>query len=204
MSELYRQAATENEWAALRSTRTKILAAFFLFSFALCIPSARAQGTLSDYQRAQGLREKFQGLAINIPGQTNWILGTNHFWYRKSVRGGYEFVLVDADSLAKRPAFDHEKLAAALSSASGNKYTAVTLPFAEAPAPAGRGGGGRGPTTGASAFVFSNEERAIDFTLAAFNWKCTLTTYECTKGAPISQGGVAGRGGRGPQDDSLH
>jgi dipeptidyl aminopeptidase/acylaminoacyl peptidase len=203
MSEHSKQDATGNKKAALRSTRAVILAALFLISFVLRIPSARAQGTLSDYQRSQGLREKFQGLAVNIPGQTNWIGGTNHFWYRKSVRGGYEFVLVDADSLAKRPAFDHEKLAAALSSASGNKYTAVTLPFAEAPVPAGRGGGGRGPTTGASAFVFNDQERAIDFTLAGFNWKCTLTSYECTKGAPVPQAGIAGRGGRGPQDDFL-
>ena len=124
----------------------RIFAALVLlsFSFALCIPAAHAQGTLSDYQRAQSLREKFLGLAVNVPGQTNWISGANRFWYRKSVRGGNEFMLVDADALTKQPAFDHEKLAAALSSASGTKYTAITLPFAEAPVPAGRGGRGAG------------------------------------------------------------
>jgi hypothetical protein len=39
------------------------------------------------------------------------------------------FMLVDADALSKRPAFDHDRLAAALSLASGQKYTAITLPF---------------------------------------------------------------------------
>jgi dipeptidyl aminopeptidase/acylaminoacyl peptidase len=179
----------------------RILSVLVLFSFALCIPAAHAQGTLSDYQRSQGLREKLQGLAINVPGQTNWVSGTNRFWYRKSVRGGFEYVLVDADALTKQPAFDHEKLAAALSSASGAKYTAITLPFAEAPA--GRGGGRGAQGAGASAFTFTDQGHAIEFTLAGFNWKCDLSAYECTKGAAVPQVAFGGRGGRGPVDESF-
>ncbi len=178
----------------------RVLAAQLLVLLVLLIPAAHAQGTLSDYQRAQGLREKLQGLAVNVPGQTNWIGGSSRFWYRKSVRGGYEFVLVDAEALTKQPAFDHEKLAAALSSASGGKYTAITLPFAEAPA--GRGGGRGGPGGGASAFTFSDQEHAINFTLAGFSYECNLTSYECKKGAAVPQIGFGGRGGRGPVDNS--
>ena len=63
------------------------------------------------------LRNKFQALAVNIPDRVNWIESTSRFWYRKSVKGGNEFVLVDAETLAKKPAFDHERLAAALSAA---------------------------------------------------------------------------------------
>src|SRR5215510_6691063 len=55
-----------------------------------------AQGTLADYERAAGLRNKLQGLVVNAPDRANWIEKTNRFWYRKSVKGGYEFVLVDA------------------------------------------------------------------------------------------------------------
>ena len=109
--------------------------------FLLMPGHAHAQGTAADYQRAQSLREKFQGLAVNVPGNPTWIEGDNHFWYRKSVPGGYEFIIVDADALTKKPAFDHEKLAAVLSAASGTKYTAVTLPFTEPVAAGGRGGG---------------------------------------------------------------
>ncbi len=88
-----------------------------------------AQGTLADYERASGLREKYQGLAVNLPERANWIEKTSRFWYRKAVKGGNEFVLVDAETLAKRPAFDHERLAASLSAAAGEKYTALKLPF---------------------------------------------------------------------------
>src|SRR6266496_542841 len=77
------------------------------------------QGTLADYERAQGLRKQFEGLTVNLPGRVNWIAKTNRFWYRKSVKGGNEFVLVDAETLARQPAFDHEKLAASLSAATG-------------------------------------------------------------------------------------
>ena len=75
---------------------------------------AGAQGTVADYQRAMGLREKVQGLAVNAPEPATWVEKTPRFWYRKSVKGGNEFVLVDASSPQKRPAFDHEKIAASL------------------------------------------------------------------------------------------
>src|SRR6516164_5633757 len=90
----------------------------------------RAQGTLADYQRGQELTRTAPRLVTGIPGAANWIGDTDHFWYSRSVKGGTEFLLVDAGAATKKPAFDHEKLAAAISSASGNKYTALTLPFA--------------------------------------------------------------------------
>src|SRR2546426_2225497 len=88
-----------------------------------------AQGTIADYQRAAAVREKLQGLAVNMPEKANWIEGTSRFWYRKSVKGGNQFVLVDVADLLKRPAFDHEKLAASLAAGSAEKYSGVTLPF---------------------------------------------------------------------------
>ena len=53
----------------------------------------------------------------------------SRFHYRKTVRGGFQFVdrrRVDAGEAA---AFDHEKLAAALSKETGEQYTALRLPF---------------------------------------------------------------------------
>ena len=75
---------------------------------------------------------------INVPGPANWIGETDHFWYARTVKGGTEFVLVDAGAATKKPAFDHEKLAAAISAATGKTYTALTLPFV--PPTGGRGG----------------------------------------------------------------
>src|ERR1035438_10139743 len=91
---------------------------------------ARAQGTLADYQRGQALAEKSRGGGVDVPGAANWIGETDHFWYTRSVRGGTEFVLVDAGAATKRPAFDHEKLAAAISAAGGKPCTGLTLPLA--------------------------------------------------------------------------
>jgi hypothetical protein len=104
---------------------------------------ALSQGTLADYQRGQGLQARARDLVVNVPGPANWIGDSGHFWYFKSAKGGTEFVLVDAATATKNPAFDHDKLATAISGASGGHYTGQTLPFA--PAPGGRGGGaGRG------------------------------------------------------------
>ncbi len=141
---------------------------------------ATAQGTQADYQRAQALRDRFQNLTVNVAGTPNWIGDTHHFWYRKSVKGGGEFVWVDAESGSKRPAFDHEKIAASLSAAGGKTYQANTLPFTE--------------------FKFADGEAAIEFVADRSTWRCTVGDSACRKtgAAPVS-GGRGGRGGRGPE-----
>src|SRR5262245_40004815 len=104
-----------------------------LFGLLLLFPTlAWAQGTLADYERANALRNKLQGLAVNVPERANWIGNSNRFWYRKAVKGGFEFVLFDAATLAKQAAFDHEKLARALVAVlppGGEEITALRLPF---------------------------------------------------------------------------
>ena len=159
-----------------------------------------AQGTLADYQRGQELQRKSRRLLVNAPGPANWIGESDHFWYYRAVQGGTEFLLVDATTAAKTPAFDHDKLAAAISTASGGHYTGLTLPFAPAPGGRGGGGGGRGGSN-AGALTFVDHESAIQFGIAGFLWKCTLTDYTCTKGDALPLP-TAGRGG-GPEDLSA-
>jgi len=149
-------------------------------SLALAPCLLMAQGTSADYQRAQGLRDKLQNLAINVPGPASWIDETSRFWFRKSVQGGHEFVVVDADKLARRAAFDHEKLAVSLSAASGKTYKAVTLPFSE--------------------FTFADKEQAIQFAAAGSTWKCALADYACKKTGDAPQGPAFGRP---PMDEDL-
>ena len=100
----------------------------FLF-VTLSISSAFAQGTVGDYQRATNLREHFAGLTVDLAGQPTWIEETSRFWYRKSVEGGSEFMLVDTTTATKTSAFDHERIAASLSTALAEEYTHSTLPF---------------------------------------------------------------------------
>jgi len=186
-----------NRWLEMRAVAVAAVWAMALAT------GAAAQGTLADYERGQGLRAKSQGLVVNVPGAATWIDGSDHFWYSKSVKGGTEFVLVDAEAGTRKPAFDHEKLAAAINAASGGHYTALALPFV--PAQGGRGSGaGRGAAglgaTGALTFV--DQERAIEFGAAGYMYKCTLADYTCAKGAALPQGaGAGGRGGRGPAAD---
>ena len=156
---------------------------------------AAAQGTLADYQRGQGLQAKARGLVVNAPGPATWIGDSDHFWYWRPVKGGTEFVLADATSGSKKLAFDHDRLAAAISSASGGKYTGLTLPFA--PSQGGRGGagaGGRGAGPAPGALTFLDHETAVQFGAAGFLWKCTLTDYTCTKGDALPQTAAGGRG----------
>ena len=123
--------------------------------------AATAQGTAADYERAMGLRSKYQGLALNVPEAGRWVDKTHRFVYRRSVRGGFEFVQVDADKGTKAPAFDHERLATALSKASGGKYTAVTLPFTTYTSPADTG--------------------RIEFAIDSVRWTCDLSANTCVK-----------------------
>ncbi len=172
------------------------VAALCLAAFSLHV--MWAQGTLEDYKRAQGIAAKGRGLVINQPGLANWIGETDHFWYSKTVKGGSEFVLVDASAGTKKPAFDHEKLAAAINSASGGHYTAATLPFA--PAAGGRGGAGRGGRGGAAPTTaplnFIDNEQAIEFGTGGSMYTCKLSDYTCIKGGAIPAPPVGrGRGG---------
>lgn len=164
-----------------------------LGALAMCASSALvpfrtgAQGTLDDYRRAATVTQRFTGLTVDIAQAPTWI-DLSKFWYRKSVQGGNQFVLVDAPTGQKRPAFDHARLATALSSASnaGTAFTATTLPFTE--------------------FTFMSGESAIEADANGSRYRCTLTEYNCVRiGAAavteVAQTGAAvgvGRAGGSP------
>jgi len=146
--------------------------------FSLFLPFAvYAQGTLADYQRAGMLRARYQAAALNIPETPSW-LDKGRFWYRKSVAGGHEFVMVDASTGAKAPAFDHEKLAASLSKAANASYTAVTLPF--------------------NTISFVDHDQAIEVAAFFYQGPDTVDLFLCDA---IVHDGLAGAGiRRGDQD----
>ena len=66
-----------------------------------------AQGTQPDYDRALGLRKKFESLVGRVAETPRWVGRTHKLYYRRTVTGGHDFILVDADSKAQGPAFDH-------------------------------------------------------------------------------------------------
>ncbi|MDO8835123.1 MAG: DPP IV N-terminal domain-containing protein [Vicinamibacterales bacterium] len=125
-----------------------------------------AQVTAADYQRAQGLRERYEAAALNVPGPATWIDKTTRIWYRVSVAGGHQFVVADAATGQKRPAFDHERLAATLSKLVGRSLKPVSLPF--------------------NTITFMNDEKAIEVRFDGSDWTCGLDDYVCTRTPVVS------------------
>ena len=94
----------------------------------------------------------------------HWFANNTRFWYRNDLRGGTrEFILVaiEAERAIRKPAFDHAKLAAALSKATGAEYRADRLPFDE--------------------IAFLDDGKAVSFRVAGTTWKCDLSSYECSR-----------------------
>jgi hypothetical protein len=135
--------------------------------------------TAADYARA----EKWMGyntnpLVFRAGVRPAW-QGDGRFWYRVTTPEGTEFVMVESASGTKSPAFDHAKLAAALSAAAGAKYDAHHLPFTD--------------------FELSADGQTISFSAQRRRWKCDLAADKCSPDgtAPATVPGAGGRGGAG-------
>ncbi|MES2419377.1 MAG: DPP IV N-terminal domain-containing protein, partial [Bacteroidota bacterium] len=129
--------------------------------FALALSANAQQGkslTDKDYERAEKMMtyntEPFIDKGSVRP---NWLAG-DKFWYQSSSVNGTEFILVDPAKKTRTPAFDQEKLAAALSTASGKTYEAGKLSF--------------------QALNFSPDGKSISFTADEKRWKTELKTYK--------------------------
>jgi dipeptidyl-peptidase 4 len=124
--------------------------------------------TAADYQHAETFLSYNTTPLVFHKVRPTWISG-NRFWYPDAGPDGTEFVLYDAARGTRRPAFDHAKLAAALSAATGKKYDPAHLPF--------------------MAFEFSPDEKALSFTLRGQEWSCDLEANHCAaEGKPAEPG----------------
>jgi len=116
--------------------------------------------TAQDYARA----EQFMGyhttpLVLGAPVRPSWLPG-DRFWYHNTIPQGAEFVLVDPARRARSRAFDHERVAAALSRAADTTYGAFSLPFTQ--------------------LDFSSDGRSISFDIGSRRWTCDLQGAQCT------------------------
>ena len=159
----------------------KLLFAFISCSFILFV-NAQDALTVKDYENAESKMgyntQKYVDRGNVFP---NWIPG-DKFWYRVLTPAGSEFVLVDAAKGTRAVAFDHEKLAASLSSATSKKYTGSMLPF--------------------QAINFSADGKSITFRSDGKQWKYDLQNSslvaDTTKLLENAQrSGGFGRGSRG-------
>ena len=95
----------------------------------------------------------------------HWFAGETKFWYRNDLKGGTkEFVLVDAEKGTRGVAFDHAKLATALSKAAEANFRADRLPFND--------------------IEFSDDAKSVQFDAGGKRWKCDLENYTCTDLGP--------------------
>ena len=85
--------------------------------------------TAEDYARAESLLATATSpLVFGASVQPTWLPG-GRFWYRNTVPGGAEFILVDPAAATRSRAFDHERLATAMSAATDTTYAPLQLPF---------------------------------------------------------------------------
>ena len=139
--------------------------------------------TAGDYERAESmLSYNTEPLVDNhFGGRPEWLSG-DRFWYRVLTARGSEFILVDPTKKSRSAAFDQQKLAAALSSATGKQYDGFMLPF--------------------QTFVFSPDEKSIIVQANGKKWSYDLQTYICTpdNSSTITPARGEGRRGRGGEE----
>ncbi|ASU33387.1 S9 family peptidase [Mucilaginibacter xinganensis] len=136
--------------------------------------------TAKDYERAESfLSYGTEPLIDNNNVRPEWLDG-DRFWYRSLTAQGSEFILVDPAKHSRVAAFDQQKLAAGLSTATGKQYSAAMLPF--------------------TSFTFSGDGKSIVFEAAGKQWAADLASYkvaEDNSAAANSGRNRAGRRGRG-------
>ena len=135
-----------------------LMAVVFLW-MALSLPTANAQGTRADYDRAAQLSGLTRDKVFKLAVRPRWLNGNQGFWYRNDLgKGAREFVLVDAVAGERRLAFDHSRLAAALGKALKKELTAERFPFDE--------------------IGFDDSLSTLRFSVGGKRWECLLATYE--------------------------
>jgi len=115
----------------MRSVRRSLTARFAVIAIACSLPAqgVMAQGTRVDYERAERfLAPRVDSLVLNERVRPTWLGETDRFWYVRDLPDGREVVLVDPAVPRRGPAFDHARLAAALSEALGKPVEATRLP----------------------------------------------------------------------------
>lgn len=117
--------------------------------------------TTEDYVRAEKfLRQHTNTLVFRASVRPQWI-DDSSFWYRNTIPEGTEFILVDAKKKSRKRAFNHEKLAAALSKAADKDYKPFKLPF--------------------SSIEFSKNRKTISFAIGSTQYSYDIQKNRCEK-----------------------
>ena len=96
--------------------------------------------------------------------QPRW-LDDGRFWYRSTTAQGGQFFLVDPARKTRAPAFDHQRIATALSTASGAEVNLNRLIVQN--------------------LDFSRQRNLVTIMVAGRAWRCELPAYTCTRGDSV-------------------
>jgi len=117
---------------------------------------------ISRYKKAQLLDSMAKNTVFKSNVHANWLQGGSSFWYRNILKdSAREYIIVNAIKGEKRKAFDHEKLAAALSKLSGEAIDAQHIKIDK--------------------LWYSKDAGQLAFEMKGKNWQCNLINYQCTK-----------------------
>jgi dienelactone hydrolase len=132
----------------------------------LLVASVQAQPTKADYQRADSTA-KFNDLVLQSVTSVNWIDSTTTYWYTVRTSKGIEYKWGDAAKNQVKPAFDPEKLCAAINAQSKGEHKPYALPLKE--------------------LKFIEGSQKITFELDDFHWTCDLKKYKLEKGSKVEK-----------------
>jgi len=123
--------------------------------------------TADDYKRAEKFMAYNTRPLVFHEVRGKW-MPEDRYLFRDAGPDGSEFVLFDAAHGTRQPAFDHARVAAALSAAAGTTYNAGHLPF--------------------TTFEFSAGGKSISFRVKSQKWTCDLQAGKCTAEPKAAKG----------------
>ena len=131
---------------------------------------AAAQGTRSDYERANNLGKITANKVFKQRVRARWLGDNVRFWYRNDLGEGVrEFVFVNAETGVRRAAFDHGRLAAALAKATGKVMDAERLAIER--------------------LDFDESGSQLSFTCKGKRWRCNMADYKLEELSAEEQAG---------------
>jgi dipeptidyl-peptidase-4 len=152
-----------------------------LTGLALLWCSAAAQQhpvfTAADYAHAEKMMGYNTTQLVTRSGIRPIWLPDERFWYRVTTADGSEFILVDPAHGTREPAFDHMKVAMALSKAANGTYDGRRLPF--------------------QTIDFTADGQSVLLNAGGQRYQCDRKGTQCSAAGAAIGGGGGGRGGRG-------
>jgi len=152
----------------MNNNRKTLVSLIILILFAAAALPCAAQSeaskkvTADDYRRAEKfLAASTFSLVYGANVRPSWI-DDQRFWYLNAFPKGQEFIMVDAGKRIRKRAFDHQKLASALSEATCKSYEPFDLPFRQ--------------------IEFTGEGDSVQFTVDGKIYLYNIKTDRCTAG----------------------